>query len=228
MELVEQLIRFGLTRQESTIYITLQINGELTGYEVAKLTGISRSNTYTALAGLVDKGAAYVMEGNVTKYTAVSFQEFSNNFIRSLSDVQEQIINTLPKRKKETDGYITITGEHHILDKLRNTLLEAEHRIYLAVSSEVLDSLHNELITLIEKNIKIVIITNKPYKLKDATIYQKENTNNQIRLIVDSYKVLTGELSDKNFSTCLYSKNKNLVAVFKEMLQNEITLLKMK
>ncbi len=225
MELVEQLTRFGLTRQESTIYLSLQINGELTGYEVAKITGISRSNTYTALAGLVDKGAAYVMESNVTRYTAVPFQEFSNNFIHTLSQIQDRIINTLPERKKETDGYITITGEQHILDKLRNTLLEAEHRIYLAVSYEILESIQHELTLLADKKIKLVIITNKPYTLEGATIYLKENTNNQIRLIVDSYKVLTGEIIDKEFSTCLYSKNRNLVDVFKEMLQNEITLL---
>ena len=43
-------------------------NGELTGYEVAKLTGISRSNVYGALSALADKGAAYLMEGNSSKY----------------------------------------------------------------------------------------------------------------------------------------------------------------
>jgi sugar-specific transcriptional regulator TrmB len=225
MELVEQLTSFGLTRQEATIYLSLQINGELTGYEVAKITGISRSNTYTALAGLVDKGAAYVMEGNVTRYTAIPFQEFSNNFIHRLTKIQDRIMNTLPERKKETDGYITITGEQHILDKLRNMLLEAEQRIYMAVSYEILETIQEELLSLVEKKIKLVIITNKPYTLAGATIYLKENTNNQIRLIVDSYKVLTGEIVDRDFSTCLYSKNQNLVDVFKEMLQNEITLL---
>lgn len=95
MELIDQFMSFGLTRQESTIYMTLQINGELTGYEVAKLTGISRSNTYNALAGLVEKGAAYVMEGSVTRYTAVAFEEFSNNVIYKLSAIRSRIIPNL-------------------------------------------------------------------------------------------------------------------------------------
>lgn len=38
----EKFISFGLTRQEASIYLCLFKYGELTGYEVAKQTGISR------------------------------------------------------------------------------------------------------------------------------------------------------------------------------------------
>ena len=46
MDLNESLMCFGLTRQESNIYLTLLSDGALTGYEAAKRTGISRSNAY--------------------------------------------------------------------------------------------------------------------------------------------------------------------------------------
>jgi transcription elongation factor GreA-like protein len=55
MDIIEKLTYFNLTRQEATLYLTLLAEGRLTGYEATKLTGISRSNTYTALAGLVEK-----------------------------------------------------------------------------------------------------------------------------------------------------------------------------
>ena len=54
--LIESLMCFGLTRQEATVYLCLSQNGGMTGYEAAKQTGISRSNAYGALAGLVEKG----------------------------------------------------------------------------------------------------------------------------------------------------------------------------
>ena len=54
----EYLKSFGLTGQEASIYEALLINGEMTGYEVAKETGISRSYVYGAMSALVDKGAA--------------------------------------------------------------------------------------------------------------------------------------------------------------------------
>lgn len=47
--LTEKLVQFGLTRQEANIYMCLLRNKDLSGYEVSKLTGISRSNVYLSL-----------------------------------------------------------------------------------------------------------------------------------------------------------------------------------
>ena len=41
---IERLMEFGLTRQEACIYQCMLTEGKVTGYEVAKQTGISRSN----------------------------------------------------------------------------------------------------------------------------------------------------------------------------------------
>ena len=53
---VEYLLHFGLTRQEALIYVELLVKGKQTGYEIAKETGISRSNVYSVLAALAEKG----------------------------------------------------------------------------------------------------------------------------------------------------------------------------
>lgn len=228
MEIQEQLICFGLTRQEATIYITLLTEGELTGYEAAKLTGISRSNTYNALAGLVDKGAAYVIEGTVTKYTPVVPEEFCDNKIKKLEDMKKQMLKRLPSRRKETGGYITIKGDVHIYDKIRNIMNEAEERVYVFLSSYNLNIIQKELEELVKRNIKLVILTEKNYEMKGAIVYYADNVKNQVRLIADSKKVLTGDLTDQESAACLYSTNKNLVDVFKEMLKNEIKLIEIK
>ena len=44
MELIDKLLHFGFTRQEALVYLALCTDGEMTGYETAKCTGISRSN----------------------------------------------------------------------------------------------------------------------------------------------------------------------------------------
>lgn len=227
MELVDKLMRFGLTRQEAVIYTALHSDGELTGYEAAKITGISRSNVYTALAGLVEKGAAYVAEEAVTKYTPVSFEELSNNYIHSLSAIQCEILKELPKKRHEADGYITIRGRKNILDKLRNMLLETEYRVYMSVNIELLNIYKEELKRLIARGIKVVLITNEDPKLEGAFVYYKSKIECEIRLICDSQRVLTGQADDETDATCLYSQNKNLVDVFKEMMKNEIRLIEL-
>lgn len=132
--IIEQLTLFGLSRQEAAIYLCLLKNEELTGYEVAKLTGISRSNVYNGLASLVEHGAAYVIEGTSSKYLAVALPEFCDNRVRYLMKVKERLVADGPKKSLPREGYITIEGYEHICDKIRHMILGAEMRIYFSAT----------------------------------------------------------------------------------------------
>ena len=66
------LTDFGLSRQEALVYRELLSGGKQSGYEIAKAAGISRSNAYTCLAALVEKGAAYLGEESAKRYIPVS------------------------------------------------------------------------------------------------------------------------------------------------------------
>lgn len=231
---IEKLIVFGLTRQEATIYMLLLAEGKLNGYEVAKKSGISRSNAYNALAGLVDKGAAYVVKENSIMYTPLTIEEFCENKIRLIKKYKEDLIRDIPKVKEEQEAYITIKGEDHIIDKMKNMVSETKERIYIAMDAELLKFIEEELLEIKDRKVKISIITDKSLKemnfvskdiFKGANLYYKDKNPNQIRIIVDSKKVLTGDIKDKENCTCLYSKNNNLVDVFKEALANEIKLI---
>lgn len=225
MEAIENLMSFGLTRQEACIYMLLFSQGQLNGYEVSKLTGISRSNAYNALAGLVEKGAAYIIEGTAVLYTPVSIDEFCENKIRLMKKNKLDLIKSAPKRREESDGYITIKSEKHIIDKIKNMMLEANERVYLSMNQDRLQEITSELENLKNREIKIVIITNSTFNFEGAIVYHAKKKPEQIRLIVDSKLVLTGEITDKINSTCLYSSNNNLVEVLKDSLTNEIKLI---
>ena len=126
MDIIERLMYFNLTRHEATLYMALLAESSLTGYEAAKLTGISRSNTYTALAGLVDKGAAHVTEDTATRYTPVPFDEFCENKIRQMQEYKAYLVEKMPVVKNEVEGYITIKGAQSIMNKLKNMIAKAE------------------------------------------------------------------------------------------------------
>ncbi len=227
MELVDMLIRFGLTRQESKLYLALCTEGELTGYEAAKITGISRSNCYSGLAELVNKGAARLIEGAAAKYTVVPAEEFCGNYIHQLEDIKERLSRSMPTRREEQDGYITVRGSRHIRDKIRSMLTEAQERIYVSLSIRTLDFCLTELEAGLARGLKVVIITDPPFSLPGATVYHASKREHPIRLITDSRNVLTGDLHDGDESTCLYSQKQNLVDLFKESLTNEIQLIQL-
>lgn len=227
MDTAELLTQFNLTRQEAFIYLTLLSEGDLNGYEVAKITGISRSNTYTSLAALVEKGGAYVIEGPATRYTPVPLEEFCRNKVRKLTETGQELLRSVPPKRGETDGYVTVRGRAHILNKMRNMISEAKERVYLSIPGEVQQELLPEIKEAIFRGIKMVLITGEPVQLDGATVYYMEKSQQQIRLIADSANVLTGDIENGESSTCLYSKKKNLIDLLKDSLKNEIALIEM-
>ncbi len=237
-KLVEYLVSFGLTGQEASVYLELYRSGTSNGYELAKKTGISRSNVYKALEGLSDKGAAYVSEGSSRKYTAVEVLEFCQNKINSLIRKQEFLSEHMPKEKENVEGYVTIVSDEHIGDKIRNMLAKAKKRVYLSMSASLLIKFEDELRELAERNIKVVILTAFPRGMDDRPellsgkgkgikIYITSDKKNQIGIITDSKYVLSGELGKGKDSTCLYSGQPNFVQVFKDSMKNEIRLLEL-
>lgn len=222
---VECLQNFGLTRQEAVIYQKLLQNGKQTGYEVAKLAGISRSNAYSALAALVEKGAAYVLEENAKRYIPVMLEEFCENCIRRMKEEEEWMLQNLPGKKIEEEGYITIEGKENIQDKIRNLLHFAEERVYISCTADYLEEFSTELKALLGQNKKVVIITDAEVVFEGAMVYFSEEKGRQIGMIADSKYALSGEYGNGSMNTCLYSGQKNFVELFKTALANEIKLI---
>ncbi len=229
--ILDRLMLFGLTRQEASIFLCLTQNGEMTGYEVAKQTGISRSNVYSGLSDLVDKGAAYLAEGSTSKYYAVPVAEFCENKIRTLNKEKHYLISHLPARKERELGYITISGSRNIIDKMITMIGEAEMRIYFSASYKMIEEMKEEFLKVLDRKIKLVLITDMlplDERLRNESIcYQGERKESSIRLIVDSEYALTGELTGSREDTCLYTGQKNFIEVFKDALRNEIKLIEL-
>jgi sugar-specific transcriptional regulator TrmB len=195
----------------------------MTGYEISKLTGISKSNTYSSLTGLVSKGAAYTATEEATKYIAVGVEEFCKNRIKVLEEAKKEL-SGISFTNSNAEGYITISGKQNIFNKLRTMLEKTQQRVYLSLNTELLMRFESELLELLKRRIKVVIITDQKLELPGAIIYYSDRIDDKIRVIVDSVEVLSGH-PEKN---CLYSRNENLFTIFKDMLTNEIELLKLK
>ncbi len=226
--MVESLMKAGFTRHEAMLYLTLCREGELTGYEAAKISNIPRSNAYLGLAGLVDKGGALRIDGDPSKYAAVPAAELVFNLRKGLEEVYRFIEENIPAREAVRDPYYTITGRQNVINKMNHMLRHAEKRIYISASPAELAYVAGELPAARDRGLKVVIITSPGFTMDGAVIYHNEKQPGQIRLIVDSAHVLTGEVGVTGEANCLYSKSRNLVQLTKDSLSNEIRLIQIK
>ncbi|MHB8061134.1 MAG: TrmB family transcriptional regulator [Ruminiclostridium sp.] len=224
MNLLDCLMKTGLTKNESELYIALCREGELTGYEAAKVTGIPRANAYQALATLVDKGGCYLVESTVPRYTSVPVEEYCRNIIAHMQEVINVIKKDCPQIHKESDPYITISGYKHIVNKINNIINNAKDRVYVSMSVKELPFLKEELERAAGRGLKVVAIVSDDVELENIIIHRVNNPFGQVRLIADSSHVLTGNITGSEDDACLYSKNKQLVELIKGSLKNEIKL----
>lgn len=224
MDVIEALMQAGFTKHESVLYITLCREGELTGYEASKITGIPRSNAYLGLAGLSDKGGAYKIDGETAKYAAVSAAELVQNLKRKFSGVVKVIEEEIPQVNNSRYNFATINGSQQILNKMKNLINQARQRVYISISREQLDFVIDELKEAKSRGLKVVIITSEDVEFEGMICYRARKQYGSVRLITDSANVLTGQLNDQN-PTGLYSMNPNLVDLIKDSLTNEIKLI---
>ena len=110
---------------------------------------------------------------------------------------------------------------------MRNMISESKSRVYLSVSGNILPDLLTEMQVAHQRGIKMVVITDTPFPQEGMTVHVLEKPKKQVRIIVDSTTVLTGDIDEGEFSTCLYSGKKNVVDLLKESLQNEIKVVEM-
>ena len=215
MDLVNCLMVTGLTSYEARVYIALLSEGPLSGYEAAKFSGISRSNVYIALEGLIEKGAAYKIDAESIQYTAVPVDEYCQNKKRAFDQVLSYIKENAPQKLEPPEAYITISGDGRIIDKMKPLLENAKERLYLSMAARECQIIKSELVSAAKRGIKIVIITSQPFHMEGAEIYYADKEAYQIRLIADSSFILTGNMkNEKNMATCLFTQNKTLITLF--------------
>ena len=136
-------------------------------------------------------------------------------------------MENMPAADEPLDGYITIEGASNIRNKIITMLEKAQQRIYLSAPGDFLMSIRKELEAVAERKIKLVFITDKGTGIEPTFLYLTDKKEKQIRLIIDSVYVLTGDIAGGKTDTCLYSGQRNFVSVFKEALRNEIKLIEL-
>ena len=210
----QTLYKLGFSPIEATVFITLCQHGSLTGYEVAKLTGISRSNVYSALYSLQDKGKCYVSEGESTKYIPISKEELLLTTKREMSTTISEIEHYFPQTVTVNEPYLTIRGYEHVLNKIKNNILLCTSHLYIMSSSEDIALLQEELKEISQK-CKVTIMCDKALHLNPSiNFFVHRKPIEAFYMIIDTQIVITGDLSETS-AQCLYSTHESLVRLMR-------------
>jgi sugar-specific transcriptional regulator TrmB len=131
------LTPFGFTPTESRVYEVLLSGGPGTGYAIARTAGLARANAYSALEGLVTKGAARVEDGQPKRFRA----EPPGGVMARIANAQGEAFERLSQEldgfgAPATPGLVELTSPKGLLQLLTHEIGRAQRSVLLLAPAE--------------------------------------------------------------------------------------------
>jgi len=225
-EIQATLEKFGLTANQSKVYLFLGKNGTKTATEINQALKLPRTETYQILSALQSKGIVSAMFEHPVKFTAMEITEA----ISSIIDTEKQKIKKLEKQKaglvelwqtvpigndeKEIDEkFQVLQGENRINSKINDMINDEQNEVcILGNEKDFANFYHTDILNDISKLVNFKILTSSTKKTK----YMFEDIKKEnIRKIPNSV----------NYDLCFITKDNETLFYMKNKSQKEVTAM---
>lgn len=170
-ELVNSLKAFNLTDYEAKAYIALASLGTASVTEVSQICDVPRSNLYSVLEGLNEKGFVDVQKGRPALFKAVSPEKALDDAERILTERTKAAKESVVKKMKSFKGKEAIVpaliwgikGYSSVLAKIQEMVRKARVEVLINVPDVSIfdDKTFDELKKASERGVKIKIATER-------------------------------------------------------------------
>jgi len=197
----DELSKFGLTSNQSKVYIFLGKYGSKTAPEVCKALKLPRTETYHLLTTLQNKGMASATFQHPIKFSAAPL----NKAIWSLVNAEKERVNTLEKQEKDLlqlwesipefattseakeDKLQMLQGTNQIHSKIKE-MIKNTKKEFVALGSEkdFLKFYHSDFFEPLDKeNVDLKLLTS----VSDKSLYIFDDINrSKVRRMPDNIK----------------------------------------
>jgi sugar-specific transcriptional regulator TrmB len=165
------LTPFGFTPTESRVYEVLLAGGPGTGYAIARSAGLARANAYSALEGLVAKGAARAEEGQPRRFRA----EPPGGVLARIANAQGEALDRL---SRALDGFgapaspsvVELTNPKGALQLLNHEIGRALRSVHLLAPAEAFPLLAPTLRRAVSAGLEVVLCAQVQVSLPFARV----------------------------------------------------------
>ncbi|MEH7086761.1 TrmB family transcriptional regulator [Neobacillus drentensis] len=232
----ETLKNLNFTEYEAKAYLTLLEESPLTGYAVAKNSGVPRSRIYEVLDSLAIRGDILVSPGNTPQYTPVPAKELIKNRRREAEEnfeLAEKSLAEFERSANDRENIWNITGRNEILDKVKDCILSAKKRILLEVWKEEFEELESELRQVAKRGVNVTIIAYGEIASDFANAYlhymgheiTEEYGGRWIVISADDSEVVAGIVSLGKDSRAAWTRHVGLVMPITEVMIHDLYLM---
>ncbi len=233
---ISKLLQLGISEYEAKAYIALLKEKPLTGYEIAKNSGIPTSKIYEVIKRLESKHMVQSIQGERARmFIPMPPEELIESFRASMED-------SLYAVKDELKGFkagIATSYTWHINDyeglilKAKRMLDTSRDTILLSIWPEEIETLIKSISEAETRGVKIAIVHYGATNIKFGQIYRHpvEDTiyanggARGVTLVADSKEVLMGKIENRK-TEAVWSMNEGLVLMAEDYVKHDIYVMK--
>lgn len=234
--LLKTLTKLHFTEYEAKAYLALLEESPLTGYAVAKKSGVPRSRIYETLDHLAGRGDILVSPGTTPQYTPIPAKELIKNRRREANDhfkLAEKSLAEFKQSSHDRDNIWNITGRNEIIDKVKNCIATAQTRILLEVMEEEYEEVEEELRQATLRGVNVTIIAYGDISSDFAHVHlhymgsaiKEEYGGNWIVISADDVEVVAGIVSLGTDSRAAWTRHVGLVMPITEVMIHDLYLM---
>ena len=241
----ESLIHYGLTPNQSKVYLYLTKTGEKTASGISKNLNIPRTESYHLLNSLEQKGIIFSIFGKPTRFNSVPIDDAltiiidnEKNRILDLELKKEKILtlwNTIPKHVDESDNldgnkFQILQGRNSILVKIERMVKTSEKEILvLGSDTNFIKFYHTEFVNLLKKTkAELQVLTTYSKKgqfaldgipLNNIKKLDESNRHNFSFIIKDDSEVVFFINSGSSELMAIWTDSKSFVSTLKSLFK---------
>jgi sugar-specific transcriptional regulator TrmB len=234
-QIITRLQRLDFSEYEAKAYVALLQKSPVSGYELAKLSGVPRSMIYEVLRKLTARGAALSLPAEgTTHYAPVPANELLDRLQREHEELTASLKDDLAVLPSPSDlEYVwNIEGHDNIMAKAGEMIGQARARIYLALLPVTFPTLRPVLEEAIGRGVRVVLYTTSELDLPGGRVvvaHVSEETLGQARglglvLVIDGEEVLIGEWLTANQARASWTSSPLLVFIAEHHLRTDLYL----
>ncbi len=179
---IDRFEELGLSKNEAAVYLELLRNHPVTGYHLAKNSGILRPIVYEILPRLVKKGAVKLVKGSKTvkgapaeQYSPIPPENFLAILEKRFDDARNYLSDELPKfsySDQDRDEFWSINGKDTIISNVQDMIKNAKSDVLFYINNAEYALYLKEIISKkVASGIKVMGFSYRDINLPSTDLY---------------------------------------------------------
>ena len=233
-QILDWLQTLGFSQYEAKVYLALLMQPDVTGYELAKHSGVPASKIYGTLNKLIAREMVQAIDSDPKKYIPSPPEEILSRmrgeFLETVDLLSEKLEQIYTQSEVMDEHIWNLTGRKSILRKVTDFITDARQQIFLSVWDEELEEIGSCLKKANKRGVKISIVHFGEQRLNIGREFRHgrehqirvERGGRRIVLVVDDQKMILGHFSEDGRSNAAWTSNKGMVLLAKDYIIHDI------